>query len=420
MLKKILSFLLDSSEEKLEKITLKVKEAERIAKEKFEDHVSKKVIPMLSEKIKEITETLKEIEEKCKELENAQLRNPDIPLKEKQFMEGNRESYVKHARILVEQVVVPKTHEEIDIAYKQLQESLNYFGEHTVRAIQILNHFFEHETAAIHKKVGELNRKYSELKQIVDEEEFKAHSGIQEGIKKMHDAKSTKASLKKEIKDLEESITAAKKEIEKLEKHILSIESSEEHKRLKELKSRKEKIDSGIKEINNEIITTFSMLERSLRMYERGAMDNADWVRNYLDNPTAAFANDTKNIIDSILLGLKEKISSRTIDLKNNDKITGAIDRMLKEGYMQKTRRTLEMMKNELVKVIDEAEKIDTENEINDAKVKIDAEHSKLKDHGRILEETKEKISKISLEDIKEEIEKNISRILGKEVEIEE
>src|SRR3989339_1449026 len=60
-----------------------------------------------------IIEEIKKTRENLDILEKAQLHNPKISLREKQFMEGNREAYIKRANIFLKQINLEGSHNEL-------------------------------------------------------------------------------------------------------------------------------------------------------------------------------------------------------------------------------------------------------------------------------------------------------------------
>ena len=100
-----------------------------------------------------ITESIPIIKEKLDRLEEATLRNPNIPEKAKQIMEGNRSSFVKQHNIFLDSLEVPD-----DVSYYKTNEFCDSFAEKIEHLAQtcsrntmVLNEFFKNEAGAVSK-----------------------------------------------------------------------------------------------------------------------------------------------------------------------------------------------------------------------------------------------------------------------------
>ena len=136
---------------------------ERIAKEGlikwFEERV-KGLDSEIKEKrqalSKDISNKITAAREALKALEEAKLQNPNISVREKQFMEGNRKAYLQKTEHFFREVEEIIEH-EINFFVHHYKDYLDNFGKGTSRAYSILNEFFSNEARGIALRIKELD-----------------------------------------------------------------------------------------------------------------------------------------------------------------------------------------------------------------------------------------------------------------------
>lgn len=416
MLKKILSFF---SQKEIEEIVVKLNEIEDTFQKLYDGHIENSVVSSFDKLKKDVEEQCKIIEEKCKVLENAKLKNENIPLKEKQYMKGNRVSYIKHVRILLKQMAAPNSHEDIEKTSKQFKEIIEGFGSHTIRAKQILSHFFEHETEAIHKEVGKLNKQFDELASLIENEGHQIYLRLKKDIEKFNNSKKGLASLKLEIKEHKELLKSIEKNIEANIKLLGEKKGSDENKKSSELKKIKKDATERLSKIKTDVKVTFSKFERALKKYDRIAMDDSDWVSKYMFDSFIALSEDVENKGKNILSKLVDMIKKGSIDLKNSEKIVSQIEDLINNQYTQKMHEKVKSLKEELVKVEKELENMTVCKEIEEIEDKIESEKKKITQYKSRLKELESEIDSFSEEKHIENMESKLGKIMNKKVVIE-
>jgi len=416
MLKKILSLF---SKKEIEEIAVKLGEIEGLAEKLYKEHVEDSLVPSFKQIKEDMKSQIDEIENKCKVLEEAKLKNEKIPLKEKQYMKGNRESYLKHVRILLDQTVVPDKHQEIEELCSHFNELIESFGKHTLRARQILGHFFEHETAAIHREVGKLNDQFEDMKKLLKEDKHNNHVKLKKNIENLNNSKKRKKSLADEIKDVKDTVISINKDIKKFSETLESKKGSDDFKRNSEINQKKKKITDELNKIKSEVKTSFSKLERAMKKYEHISLDNVDWVKKYITDPFNATVEDTEGIGSKILKDVKDKIEKGAIELKNNEKVISQIEEVIKSDLIKKASQNTRELREELEKIKEELEKINIIEEIEELKNKVETGHKRTKDHEIRLKDMKKELENISEDKYLEEIAEKLGKIMNKIVNIE-
>jgi len=413
MLKKILSFF---SQKEIEEMVVKVSEIEDTFQELYGKHIENNVVSSFDKLKKDIEEQCKVIDKKCKVLENAKLKNENIPLKEKQYMKGNRDSYIKHVGILLKQMSTPDNHEDIGKTSKHFKELIEAFGSHTIRAKQILSHFFEHETEAIHKEVGRLNKQFDELTSLIENEGHQTYLKLKKDIEKFNNSKKGLASLKSEIKGHKELLKSTEKHVEDHIKLLGEKKGSDENKKNSELKKIEKESSERLGRIKTEVKTTFSKFERALKKYDRIAIDDSEWVSKYMFDAFIALSEDMENKGKDILNKLVDMIKKGSIDLKNSEKIVSQIEGLLDKQYIQKTHESIKKLKEELEKVRKELEGMTVGKEINNIEEKIESEKKKINQYQARIKNMEEELSSFSEERHITNIQEKLNKVTNKKV----
>jgi hypothetical protein len=409
MIKRILSFF---KKEEVKEHIIKISEAEEKAEELLKEYISKNIIPSFENITDEIKRIELEIEERCKDLEDSKLKNENILLKEKQYMEGNRKSYVKHARILLQNIMLPPNYELIEEIYPKFKELIENYAKHTMRSRQILHHFFEHETEAIHNSIASLNKQYENMKNLIDEEKYKNNLSLIKSINRLKNAKQGKKELKNEIKDNENLIIKTKQELKVLNDKLETKKKSKEYLRLEEINKNKEEYETRLNNIISDIKTKFSKFERALKKYERIAIDESAWVHAYLKDAYQAVSTDSQNKGVKVLEGLKERINNNSIELKNSDKIIAEIDNIIQKDLINNTHNEITSCNKNINNIKKELKSIIIAEEIKELNEKINSNKRIINNHERQLEELNKKYDEMPIDKYLDEVKENFSKML--------
>jgi len=186
-------------EEKI--ITLKLKEVFSYItteKEKAKSNDEKTIVEIFSQ-IKQHKIAAKRAIET---LEAAKLQNQNIPTKEKQFMGGNREAYIRKANSFLDSIHTGYPHfERMKEFCRQFDENLEVFGKGSFKPYRILQHFFEHEASNISKEISHIDKEAAKIKKIISSSKVHALEEtlhlVLMAAKKKRIKKSTKEKIRK-------------------------------------------------------------------------------------------------------------------------------------------------------------------------------------------------------------------------------
>lgn len=388
--------------------------------DKWFNDKSKQILGKLDDEIKIIKEKVNEEIKKTKQnleiLKNAQLRNPKIPFRAKQLMEGNREAYIKKVSIFLKQIDLEKDYSDLLGFCDDFDDMLTSFGKSTIKTYHILQEFLANESSAIAGNIKNLGNLVKEIKNRIKETDISLIKNIREDIILL---KNRIQQRERDKKELEESIKE-KGELIKLRDDVIKdigmLRKDKEYSRLEKLKTEKNEVIKKINEHNNKLFHSFSVIEMALKKFSRMAFENEKLIERYLKNPLFLLEDKELRIID-ILKNLETSITSNQIQLKDKKKektieeIKG-MDEKFFNDFLEQYRK----LKEELEKINNDINKINIQNKINELESSKKENELRLEEIDKNIENLKKDIDKEQIDKLKEKIEEKIKNIFNVKV----
>jgi gas vesicle protein len=400
-----------------EKIGLPLDRLESWFEEKtkeFYDHINNN-----TKNIKEnILEEIKKTKESLENLKNAQLKNDKIPIKEKQFMEGSRDLYIKRINIFLDSIKIPD--ENIDKFIEKIHTDLELLGKSTFKAYKILQHFFNDETYKIAQNLKNLENHSKNINEILNDKKAKIASEIKEDISSLKENIEKEKKLKKNIEEIENNINDLLKEKRKILAEISNKEQSSDFKEYHRLDVEKYQIKEQIEELKTDILHYFSSLEHPIKKYINLHPEEDEFLKNYIENPIKSLVEDYHLKIKNILENLKEDIQENNIELK--DKKKDKILNILNQINEVRLASFLTEYNQFMVNLRDLGERIKNHtiiDEIEDIKIRLRDKKKEIEEINKKLEETKNMLSKINISDIKTRLKQKIDDLLDIELNLD-
>ncbi len=323
-MKKFLRWLLSDTPKETKELTFaRFKEH---AKQK-EETANKAIGAKLVEYSKVINEYRQELRESIDALEIATLRNPNIPEKATQFMEGNRTAYVKLTRIFERDVMIASAASDIPLAVLTMNESLNRLALSTARSYAILQQFFANEAAIVAENIRKIAVTYEQIKKDYDEYKIPYLMGVQEKImniethtKTVSDKKTEYAKEKSHLKQLEE-------EYETREKELALLRQSQEYLDYVTSQELAMAENQQMQQYERMFQERISTLDKPLKKLAYRAFEEEKLIGQYLSNPVQALVHDYDLRIIKTFEKLKMMIEKGQIEVeeKRRDKIFATI-----------------------------------------------------------------------------------------------
>lgn len=365
-----------------------------------------------SELFKVFESQVKEVEQAILKLEKAHLKNPNIEPRIKSFMRGNRENYVKQARLLLREL--PEFGKGFPSKFKQ---ALDQFSKRTNRNYQILQEFFADETNNIAKKIKELDASVKQSEQISRNKKILDVENTIQDIFHLSSNREWEKKIEEDLPKLKEKLKLLKKEFDQMQRKIVERKSSSQFKRWLSLKELVEKQREQLKDLEHEIVGFFSPLTRAFRKYKRISLDHEKLLDSYIDDPFEAFLKDLKFEIVQALLGLKASTAALGLKDKEKQKLEDCLNKITRDSlnklHLRYTNLDNLIKKNEAhakgMKIVDEIQELNnrsdeintniahTNLEVGENQRKLEEIQTEIKHFKRIIIENIEKILKIKL-----------------------
>jgi hypothetical protein len=412
----------------LKQVFVSPRQAERVREKELKRWISKQIadakkkaedesIPV----IKSINEELDQIALALDELAKAKLHNPNIPMKEKQFMEGNRDAYIKKVRHFVSHVdTMAKNYDELASFCKTVEEELTALATSTYKPYKILQHFFDHEASRVSHSIATLDKECKKLSVLLISAKIGEMRNIESDILKIRRKKKSKLDAKKNLMlqtkkaaELDSILISSEKKINHFLKTDLWMTIQEE-------KAKKEQILDELKHITDELVNHMAVLERALRKYSKIALDDESLLALYLEHPMNALVTDEKLHILQILKRIESNINSGHIELDSH-KIEKTVQKIayLDEKYLSDIRNRYRTLHDEMYSLEQSIKKSGADESYEKLLgEKRSQEHSKQLAIEEITR-LKEKIDSIKIKKRIRVLEKKIKESLQREIQIE-
>jgi hypothetical protein len=365
-----------------------------------------------------ISKEIKRTKENLKILEEAKLRNPNISEREKHFMRGNREAYIKKVELLLTQINIKKQdYNEILNSCLDFNNSVELFGKSTVKSFHILREFFDEEASNIASNVKNLDNNIKELRMIINDSKINDFKIIKEKIIQLSKKREIKRNYYNFLTKKEKELEAQKQLFEKIEQEIRQFKYSEKFKDYNKIITRKEEVLNKINLLKNDLSNHFMPLQKAMKKFEKISFGDIGILKKYKENLIKALINDKELKITNLLRDIKENINELDLKEKKKEKTLKKINQMDKEFFAN-----FLIEYNNLKTVLEEINnKLNKNKVINDYKKMINKKENQLFIISKInkeIEDIKNEIRKIDINNLEEELIGNIKDKMNIEIEI--
>ncbi len=354
----------------------------------FEKSINQK-FAKLNAKIHEISievqYNIKKLKEYLDVLESEELRNSNIPERERQIMEGNRENFIKRTRVFANKISIPESYIEIDEACKNFFEDLELLTAETQKSLFVLKDFFEETIKKLTRKIKELEDLFIGIRRLLEKENIELVNEINGLFKKVEDMRIHLADAKSHKKFIESEIEILNSEKEKILKKIHSLESSNDYRFYKGFLKEKEAIEQKLAKQKSELLQDFSEIEKALKKFSKKALDD-NIIKQYIDNPSEALMDDEKIEIKNTISKLQEELKKDKLEIKDKkkEKTLEAIKSLTKQALAEK-RKMLLQAKKELSENTEKIRKNTTSLQLREQKSYLESTQQSIKDQEKQL-----------------------------------
>ena len=356
-------------------------------------------------------------------LKDAELKNPNIPLRAKQMMEGNRTSYVKIISNFLdnvwEEVKDEKSYEKLLSFSNNFDHSLDILGKSTTRSYHVIKEFFANEATNVAINIKNVDGLFKELKSAIEDSNISQVDAIKKDIEGIKNKINQKINLEEQLKNKEGEIGKLEGEREVVLKEATDVKNSEEYLSFNKLKEEREKAERDVRLNKEDVFSSFSVVDKALKKYLRVAFEDEKLLSRYIERPISTLLDDEELKIIKILESLEKNLVQDKIELdeKKKNKTLAEIKKMDKEffnGFLGRYTELNEKLKN-IEDRIDKSEVKNKYKELNERLNKADVNLEKTKSIIGIL---KKGMEKINIEKIKVRLEEGISKAIKVKISI--
>jgi len=301
--------------------------SERVGLDKIEKWYEEKSVSVFSNfnsQLEEFNSRIKEkialTKEHLDNLNSAELQNPNIPYKAKQYMEGNREAYIKAINAFTSNNLkhdfTSNDHESITSFTSNFEKDLELLGKSTFRSYQILSEFFANELALISSDIKSFETIMKELNNLLLSSGVNTAKKLTDDIKNLNIKISLKKNLKGDLQEEEKKLIEIESSLEKLKEDSSSLLKSQEFIDYENEKKTKYELQSKLKSHKDMIFQYFSTIEKALKKYSRIAISNEELIVEYTYSAENALLKDPELKLLEILSRLESSIKENKIALK--------------------------------------------------------------------------------------------------------
>ncbi len=286
----------------------------------FESKISDK-ISLVEKEVQLILNSLNSessnLKAKLETLNKASLQNPNIPIRAKQYMEGNREAYIKSIKQFISSLEINQL-EPLNIPYfcTDIKRKLDFLAKSTQRPYTILQEFFAHQSSDIARSLKNILSIIEDLEKLYNKSSLSEINSIKQDIKAIKNKLLQKESTSKLIQNIESEIKSLSETLSKLNSEKQFLTKSESYKKYNELKIEKSQLTNELRNLEQNFIDNFQSLEPALKRFAKISSEEA-LINDYLTKPIKALLNDIGFKIIAILDNLSKNIQSSSIQLKD-------------------------------------------------------------------------------------------------------
>jgi len=360
---------------------------------------------------------VQETKDNIRILKDAELRNPNIPQREFNFMQGNRVAYMKKAVDLVKSIIIPANTEEILQFHKDFQGKVDYFTSQSYKPFMIVSQFFGHEAENIAANIKKFDKIEKDLLGRYESIGIPKFSKISKSIKDYARAKEIIEQIKHNLEEKEKQLEAIKTQIGDADKEIASMNKSDEYKDYHQLKQEKEKLNKKLKMHEQTFTAPFSSIQHPFKKYFKIAMKHTEWIDSYLENPVTALKSDQDLVLLEIFGNMENSIESLKLNDKKAERFKSTIKKLDREFCLAFLKEIKEIegkikeIKNKLnsASIISQIEKKEEVVQFHQSKEKIIQQQ---------IDELKSDLVKIDRDKMMDEIVEEMNQLLNLNVKL--
>ncbi|MFH0977759.1 MAG: hypothetical protein V1837_00510 [Candidatus Woesearchaeota archaeon] len=352
-------------------------------------------------------------------LQKAVLKNPSISTREIQFMEGNREAYIRKVKLLVEALELPEKIQDLPSFQSEFVSKLDIFSTSTAKPYYILQEFFAHESKDIALSIKSIEQSVVEASHLYRQFQESIGGSLNRRVAQFHSTVGAHDSTREMKKRLEQELETEKQRLSSLNRQRSTLQKSDSHKEFENSKRKLELLNNQLKEKKFEIHSQFSILEHGLKKYAKISYEHEDLANSYVDDPVSALLSDHELNVMFVLRNMRQAIEREELELKDKkkDKSLATID-MLDRAFLSRIVSELNSLKLQVSTVEQDLRNHPVDKQSKDLSFDTESCWAKQVQLQKQIEKADKQIADSDPEKLKKELEESLSSFVGKTVSI--
>jgi len=348
--------------------------------------------------IDKIDNESKQVVDNLKKLDEAKLQNPNIPDRAKMIMEGNRSGFIKKVNYFFDNLDFKyNNYKELMEMCKSIENEVQQLGKGTAKSYQVLNEFFARQAENIAINIKKVESYSKEIIEVVNKSRVLNLDKIKNDVYDLKNKIKLKETYTTALEIADKNLADSKINVLQIEDKISDIKSRDDYRIYQDMLSERDKVKSELIRLESNLNHDFSTLEKALKKYAKIAFENEKVILDYLNNPMITLIKDIDFKIFRVLESIKNSISELDLDEKKQEKTLAKIQE-LDTVYFSKIKDDHANFKNHY-------NKINLALNTNNAKKELDLSEHELREANKKREDTNSKITNISIEIEKIDIE---------------
>ena len=371
----------------------------RVELTKIDKHINLILRERLGNNNKTISDNAERFEEikpqliqKLKELSKKPLMNPNIPKREIQIMDGNRDNYVKNISHFVSNSELPKSYLDLYNYTIKFSEKMESLSRDVQKNTFILQSFFENEMKDINKNLSDLEESVIKIRVLFEKQNIQKLQKVLEDIDKIKKNLIKINNLKSNITEHDVMLKEYEDKISKLKERINTITTGTDYRALESFKTDKERIDEEIKKSFSQLDSQLSEIDIALKKYYYKNPDKKI-IRAYMEEPYKTILSDDKLEIAEIVKDIREHLEDIELKDKKRELTANALS-ILEYNFIKEKQA-------ELKKLEDQKQHLQTKITHNSASLNLSEQQYWINANQDKINKHKDEISRLDGEIIK-------------------
>ncbi len=386
--------------------------------EAFEESYKKNIMNEIAPLVQKLQSNIHQISQKLDEFENASLPNPNITVKEQQFMEGNRTAFIRATRRLLEKLNLPSSTLPVEKC-QMLKHNIEEYLKATHKQYLVLKEFFENEARSIAVEVRELDSTLNKIIHKCSQYNLDLLQDSADLLDEINRKNLLKSELNNEFKKLDSDKKKIEKRLTEKQQELEVLQNSPQAAKARSLKKELEAINHLITAKKEFLRNKFSPLKSALKKFAKLNPSYVSVIESYSSEPSTALATDFDLVILQILSKLSDLLDDGKIELKEKKSLK--LRQLLKEFDEDFLKKFLQEYNNlhhkkiELTNLLEKNTLLEQESKLKsqicELKARIDSLNSK-------IQSNRNQLKKQSIDNLINRLEKLLSSLTKSQVRV--